>query len=105
MTLSTHRESSARRARAFEAEIRRAKECAQHAINLRDLPSRGKLLSDDRHSLEIAEQVGNKGAETASTTLNAILKRAEMSLRDDKLKHEDLANAHDTANSRLQKHE
>merc|ERR1719436_1479805 len=104
-SLASHIESAARRKRAFEAEVRRAKECAQHATALRDMRSRGELLGEDRPGFENAELLANKGAEAALKILSMTEKKAEESLRADKLKQQELKSANDDAASRLKKHE
>merc|ERR1711920_623736 len=98
--LASHIESSARRKRAFDAEVRRAQDCAQHATSLRDMHSRGELVGEDRKGFENAELLANQGAEAASKRLTMTVKRAEDSARADKLKQQELKHQSDEAASR-----
>merc|ERR1712032_1049406 len=103
--LCNHRETSARRARAFEAEVRRAKECARHAMTLRDRCTRQDLVGDDKAAFENAESCATKCAESASKALAKTLKRTEDSLKADRDAEKDLTVADEEAVASLQRRE
>jgi len=103
--LASHIESSARRARAFEAEVRRATECANHANQLRDKRTRGELMGEDRKGLENAEQLANKGAESAGKGLEKTKKKADESLKNDKEKLVQLKSDDEQAMASLKRYE
>eukprot|EP00932_Pfiesteria_piscicida_P013311 SRR837773.2484.p1 GENE.SRR837773.2484~~SRR837773.2484.p1 ORF type:complete len:810 (-),score=378.26 SRR837773.2484:46-2115(-) len=86
LALASHTETSARRARAHEAEVRRAKEYAAQAVALRDTRSRGMILGDDRPAFEPAEHQALQVAEAASEQLKLAVQRQEESARADKEK-------------------
>lgn len=103
--LASHTESAARRKRAFEAEVRRAKDCSEQAAKLRDRRSRGELVGEDRKAFENAESLANKGAEAAGKALTKTLKRQEDSLKADTEKGIELRKADDKGKSDLKQRE
>jgi len=87
-TLASHQGDAARRARAHEAEVRRAKEKAQATATLRDMRSRGEIMGEDRKGLEEAEKKAHSAAEAMAEAL-AQAKQRQVQTRvsdDDKIK-------------------
>lgn len=103
--VAVHIKLSARRNRAHELEIRRAKDRASDAVALRDMRTRGLLMGDDRDALEPAEDSSNVAAEVTSEVLAKAEQAHQETKENDESKLDSLQNVASQANKNLRRRE
>eukprot|EP00746_Dinoflagellata_sp_MGD_P164386 gnl/MRDRNA2_/MRDRNA2_92981_c0_seq1.p1 gnl/MRDRNA2_/MRDRNA2_92981_c0~~gnl/MRDRNA2_/MRDRNA2_92981_c0_seq1.p1 ORF type:complete len:808 (-),score=269.04 gnl/MRDRNA2_/MRDRNA2_92981_c0_seq1:387-2810(-) len=99
--LASHKGDSARRARAHEAEVRRAKEKAQATATLRDMRSRGEIMGEDRKGLEEAEKKAHSAAENMAEALAHAQERQKLTHEADEKRSKMLQTETDKAATSL----
>jgi len=95
--LASHQGDAERRARAHEAEVRRAKEKAQATATLRDMRSRGEIMGEDRKGLEEAERKAHTAAEAMADALSQAMERQKQTKESDDQKTKKLQADNDKA--------
>jgi hypothetical protein len=95
--LASHQGDAARRARAHDAEVRRAKEKSQATTALRDMRSRGEIMGEDRQGLAEAERKAHSVAEAMADALAEAIDRQQKTKESDDQKLKTLQTEADKA--------